>query len=258
MKLFGLLITLQLALFAQPRLMTWTVDGVKREAIVYAPRSKSARAKVPLVLAFHGHGDTADNYQGVAIHEDWPQAVVVYPQGLDSPRDGAPGWQLEKSKEGDRDLKFVDRMFASLHQQFSVDDSRIYATGFSNGANFTYLLWAERPDVFAAYAPVAARILPSVHLLVPRPVLHVGGSADRQIAFSDQKEAIAAAMRTNGALAKGSECGPYCTLYQSNGHAPVMTVIHPGGHIYPRGTSRQIVEFFKEQSLPAPPHSNTP
>ena len=40
-----------------------------------------------------------------------------------------------------------------------MDETRIYATGFSNGAGFTYLLWAARPTVFAAFAPVAGRLL---------------------------------------------------------------------------------------------------
>ena len=115
----------------QPKVMTWNVDGVKREAIVYSPMSKAARGRIPVVLAFHGHGDTADNYQGVGLHENWPQAVVVYPQGLDSARDGAPGWQVEKGKDADRDLKLVDQMLAALRQQYSVDDTRIYATGRS-------------------------------------------------------------------------------------------------------------------------------
>ncbi len=243
----------QVAVLAQPKVMIWTVDGVKREAIVYAPLSKSSRARVPVVLAFHGHGDTAGNYQGVAIHENWQQAVVVYPQGLNSTSDGAPGWQVEKGKDGDRDLKLVDQMLASLREQFSVDDSRIYATGFSNGANFTYLLWAERPHVFAAYAPVAARILPSVHLAGPKPVLHIGGTADRQIPFAAQKDAMEAAKRANGAAGAGAPCGPYCTLYESSSGAPVMTVIHPGGHVYPQETSRMIAEFFKKQSLAAAP-----
>ncbi|MSV36003.1 MAG: esterase [Bryobacterales bacterium] len=251
-RLLLLILTTQIPALSQPKVMTWIVEGVKREAIVYAPLSKSSRAPVPVVLAFHGHGDTADNYQGVGIHENWAQAVVVYPKGLDSARDGAPGWQVEKGKDGDRDLKLVDQMLAALRKQFSVDDSRIYATGFSNGANFTYLLWAERPRVFAAYAPVAARILPSVHLTEPKPVLHVGGTADRQILFADQREAIEAAKRANGAAGKGSACGPHCTLYESSTGAPVMTVIHPGGHTYPQDTSRSIVEFFKKHSLAAP------
>src|SRR2546430_479615 len=116
--LFG--IFTQVPASAQSKVMTWKVDGIEREAIVYAPTAKTANGKVPVVLAFHGHGETADNYQGVALHEHWAQAVVVYPQGLKSPRDGAPGWQVEKGKEEDRDLKFVDQMLSSLHQQYAV------------------------------------------------------------------------------------------------------------------------------------------
>jgi len=248
-KLALLVGLLQVAALAQSKIMTWKIDGIERQAIVYGPTAKTSSGKAPLVLAFHGHGDTADNYQGVALHERWAQAVVVYPQGLNSARDGAPGWQVEKGKDADRDLKFVDQMLASLRSQYSVDDARIYATGFSNGANFTYLLWAERPRVFAALAPVAARIMPSVHLTTPKPVLHMGGTADRQIAFADQKEAIEAARRANGALDKGEACGRYCTLYESKGGAPVMTVIHPGGHVYPLETSQAIVAFFKKHTL---------
>ncbi len=244
-KLALLVGLVQVAALAQSKIMTWKIDGVEREAIVYAPSAKTTSGKVPLVLAFHGRGDTADNYQGVAIHEHWAQAVVVYAQGLNSARDGAPGWQVEQGKDADRDLKFVDQMLVSLRRQYSVDDSRIYATGFSNGANFTYLLWAERPQVFAAFAPVAARILPSVHLTAPKPVLHVGGTADRQILFADQKEAIEAARRADGALGKGEACGRYCTLYESKTGAPVMTVIHGAGHVYPLEASRMIVAFFK-------------
>ena len=87
-----------------------------------------------------------------------------------------------------------------------------------------------------------------------KPVLHIGGTADHQIEFSDQKEAIAAAMRANGTPAKGTECGPYCNLYESEPRASVMTVLHPGGHTYPRGTSRVIVIFFRKHNLTAPPH----
>jgi polyhydroxybutyrate depolymerase len=239
----------QAAALGESKVMTWNIDGVERQAIVYSPTAKTPSGKAPLVLAFHGHGDTADNYQGVALHEHWAQAIVMYAQGLPNPRDGEPGWQVERGKEGDRDLRFVDLMLARLHQQFSVDDARIYSTGFSNGANFTYLLWAERPNVFAAFAPVAARMLPSVHLTVPKPLLHVGGTEDRQIAFADQKEAIEAARRENGATGTGESCGLHCTRYESKTGAPVITLIHNGGHVYPLEASKMIVDFFRKYSL---------
>jgi polyhydroxybutyrate depolymerase len=237
--------------FAESKMMTWKVDGVERQAIVYLPTAKTASGKVPVVLSFHGHGDNARNFQGVALQESWSQAIVVYPEGLPSPRDGAAGWQVEKGQDGDRDLKLVDRMLSSLREQYRIDDARIYSTGFSNGAIFTYLLWAERPQVFAAFAPVAARVRPSVHFSTPRPVFHTGGTADRQIAFVDQKQAIEAARQANGATGKGESCGPQCTLYlpdKGKIGAPVMTSIHSGGHEYPAETSQRIVDFFRKYS----------
>ena len=237
---------------AESKVMTWKVEGVERQATVYLPTAKTASGNTPLVFAFHGHGDDARNFQGVGIHEHWAQAIVVYVEGLPSPRDGAAGWQVEKGQDGDRDLKLVDQMLAGLREQYRVDDTRIYSTGFSNGANFTYLLWAERPKVFAAFAPVAARIRPSVHFTVPRPVFHTGGTADRQILFADQKEAIEAARQANGATGKGESCGQLCTLYPSTKGAPVMTLIHNGGHVYPLEVSQMIVDFFRKYTLAAP------
>ncbi len=231
---------------AERKVMTWSVDGKTRQAIVYSP-SKTG-GKVPLVFSFHGHGDTALNFEGVGLQDAWPEAVVVYPQGLASARDSAPGWQNEPGLDGDRDLKLVDQAIAELHKAFPIDDSRIYATGFSNGARFSYLLWAVRPKVFAAFGPVAGMLAPSLTLNEPKPVVHVGGQQDRTNAFALQVQSIELAKRVNGVEGKGESCGHDCVLYSGKG-APVMTMIHPGGHIYPEGTSELIVKFFKQQRL---------
>ena len=225
--------------------MTWKVGGVTREAIVYAPTAPSPTGKVPLILSFHGHGDDMDNFQYTGMHTAWPQAVVVYFQGLPA-RDSLRGWQREKGADNDRDLALVDTALASLRKKFNVDEARIYATGFSNGANFTYLLWVERPEVFAAYAPVAARLLPSMPLKQPRPVFHVAGRMDRQILFTDQQAAIEAAIRADGVAGKGASCGNECILYGGDTSAPVMTWIHAGGHEYPNSTSERIARFFRD------------
>src|SRR3981081_2099286 len=149
------------------KIMTWTVGSDSRQATVFAP-SAAAGSRVPVVLSFHGHGDNMQNFQHTDLHRAWPEAVVVYFQGLPS-RDGLFGWQTERGQDDDRDLKLVDAALTSLRQTYKVDETRIYSTGFSNGGNFTYLLWAERPAVFAAFAPVAARLRPSGKLTVPQP-----------------------------------------------------------------------------------------
>ena len=176
---------LTLACAASADVVRWRVDGETRQAIVYAPTAPEENARLPLVFSFHGLGDNMENFQHTNVHVAWPEAIVVYFQGLET-RGGPAGWQVERGDDVDRDLKLVDVALASLHKSYNVDDDRIYATGFSNGGMFTYLLWAERPGVFAAYAPVAGRLRPSVRPKQPRPLFHVAGERDRQVSFSDQ------------------------------------------------------------------------
>ena len=244
--LAGLLLILGGACGASAEVMRWQVDGETREAIVYAPAAPPGGEGVPLVLSFHGFGDNMQNFQHTDMHVAWPDAIVAYFQGLETRR-GLPGWQVERGG-GDRDLKLVDVALASLRETYDVDADRIYATGFSNGGMFAYLLWAERPGVFAAYAPVAARLRPSVRPEQPRPLLHVAGERDQLVRFSDQDAAIAVAIEVNGVGTTTTPCGEGCTVYGPGTPAPVMTWIHPGAHVYPRGTSERIVSFFRDHS----------
>ena len=235
---------------ASAQVTRWQVDGETRQAIVYAPAASQGddgNEKVPLVLSFHGRGDNMQNFQHTNVHTAWPDAVVVYFQGLET-GGGLAGWQPGRGADNDRDLKLVDAALASLREAYNIDDDRIYATGFSNGGMFTYLLWAERPGVFAAYAPVAGRLRPSVRPEQPRPLFHVAGERDRQVAFSDQEAAIEIAIEVNGVGSTTTRCGDGCTIYGAGTAAPVMTWIHAGGHVYPRETSERIVAFFDDHA----------
>lgn len=229
---------------AAAQLVTFSAGGEMRQAFVYAPSTPPAGAALPVVLAFHGRGDNIRDFQYVNLHVAWRDAVVVYFQALE--RDGLSGWQGERGQDGDRDLKLVDAALAALRKKYAIDDDRIYATGFSNGAGFTYLLWAERPNVFAAYAVVAGRLRPSVRPKTPTPLLAVAGERDPQIVFADQKAAIVTAIAVNEVRGTTTACGQGCTTYGGETPAPVVTWIHPGGHSYPRGTSERIVAFFQD------------
>jgi polyhydroxybutyrate depolymerase len=258
MKLFFLLALLaaqsRVALAREPVPMNLTVDGVAREALVFPPTNLATKA--PVVFAFHGHGGNAQLCaQGMDFQDEWPEALVVYMQGLPTPslRQAAepglrPGWQHHPGELGDRDLKFFDALLATLRQKYPVDDRRIYATGFSNGGHFSYLLWSKRPQVFAAFAPGAGIILSTFQLSEPKPVLHYAGRADRLVPFERQEQTIAEARRLNGCSDQGEACGLGCTLYRSSKGAPVETFIHPGGHLFPPAVGPLIVKFFKEHS----------
>jgi len=178
--------------------------------------------------------------------------MVVYPQGLNTPgrltdpEGRRPGWQREAGDQGDRDLKFVDAMLATLRAEERIDDRRIFSTGHSNGGSFTYLLWAERGATFAALAPSAAVIVRGAGKLVPRPVLHLGSPQDTLVKWSWQSRMIDHLLVVN-------DCGPRrpdtpgLERYepQSKDGAPVLVFIYEGGHGYPSRGAALIAEFFR-------------
>lgn len=229
---------------------TWLVDGVEREALVSVP-AQAAKAAAPLVFVFHGHGGAmAQAARSFQLHTLWPEALVVYPQGLPTPgkltdpEGKRAGWQAQAGAQGDRDRKFFDVMLADLQKTQRVDEKRIYATGHSNGGAFTYQLWAERGTVFAAVAPSAALYVPGAGKLTPKPVLHVGSPDDELVKFSWQERMIERVFAVNGAGARDPSVRGY-RLYPGKDGMDVALLIHPGGHRFSPEAPARIVEFFK-------------
>jgi polyhydroxybutyrate depolymerase len=238
---------------AEPARREWTIEGVAREGLVYAPAQATTQPS-PVVFIFHGHGGTMRNAaRQFDLPSLWPEAIVVCLQGLNTPGrltdpgGKKPGWQHAAGDHGDRDLKFFDAVLAGLRRDYRVDDRRIYSTGHSNGGGFTYLLWATRGDVFAAMAPSAAVARVVQGTLKPKPVMHLAGEKDELVKFAWQKQTIAA-LKTLNQCGPGRAWAAQCTLHESALGAPVVTMIHPGTHAFPRTAPALIVKFFKEQT----------
>jgi len=238
--------------------LEFKVDGVARETLVYAPPTAKT-TNTPLVFVFHGHGgNSRQASRSFGIHRHWPEAIVIYPQGLNTPgrltdpEGKKPGWQPRIGDQQDRDLKFFDAMFARLKQNYKVDEKRIYCTGHSNGGAFTYLLWAARGEVFAAVAPSGAAAVPQLQIrLKPKPCLHIAGEKDPLVKFEWQKLTMNAVRKLNGCEAEGKEWAKNCTLYPSKSGTPFVAFIHPGGHGFPAEAPPLIVKFFKEHPAAA-------
>ncbi len=239
-----------------PETLTWTIDGLERQALVYLPRDRK-NEPAPVVFGFHGHGGSMRNAdRSFGLQNHWPEAIVVYMQGvptpgaLTDPEGKRNGWQSGTGDQGDRDLKFFDAVLKTLREKFPVDDSRIYSTGHSNGGGFTYLLWMTRADQFAAFAPCAAvnraffKQKPA-----PKPIMHIAGTNDALVKYSWQDLMMKSVRAHNGCDDEGREWAPGCTLYPSAKDAPVVTMIHDGTHKYPPEAPALIVRFFKEHSL---------
>ena len=123
-------------------------DGKERDYILHVPSTYNAEHSMPLVLALHGMGQSgkiqmnASRMNEVSEREGF---LVAYPSALQG------SWSKDTP---DINLGFVDALLDTIQTDYAVDDSRVYATGFSQGAVRSYMLAVERPHVFAAIAPV--------------------------------------------------------------------------------------------------------
>ena len=241
-----------------PILRQWQVEGVGRQALVCIPTA-ATKTKTPVIFAFHGHGGNMRNAANkFGYHRLWPEAIVVYMQGLPTPGQLTDptgklnGWQKTVGDQNDRDLKFFDVVLASLKKEYQVDPKRIFATGHSNGGGFTFLLWAERGDTFAAVAPASAVAGKSLPRLKPKPAIEVAGENDPLVRYAWQQQMMEAVRKRNGCDAAGkpwAKSGSLTgTLYPSKGGTPFVSLLYPGGHAFPDEAPALIVKFFKEQT----------
>ncbi len=230
-------------------MQAWDVDGITREALVWVP--EKTEALPPVVFVFHGHGgNVRDISQKFRIHELWPEATVVYMQGLPTPiRRTDPegrrsGWNSNPNDPESRDLKFFDAVYESLGGK--VDPDRIFSTGHSNGGGFTYCLWAARPELFAAFAPSSAVARNFTDRLVSKPAMHIAGKTDPRVKYAWQ-EPMMNFIKTLNDCSEGEawhSAGELIgIIYPSE--TPFVTLIHPGGHEFSKDAPELIVRFFQ-------------
>lgn len=146
---------------------TITVDGEKREFIVYVPKGYRANVALPLVFMFHGSNQSGRymfENSGWRKKADKETILAVFPTALKYPLVDEAGlhtkWsaagletQVKPGREIKDDLHFVDAMLAVVNGTWTVDSKRTFASGFSNGGGFVLSrLMVQRNTVFGAFA----------------------------------------------------------------------------------------------------------
>ena len=231
----------------------WEVNGVKRNAIVYIPE-KDLLKNAPLIFVWHGHGGSAEKFiKRFPIYKFWREAVVVFPQGVNSksPWDikaERTGWQYQRGDYEDRDVKFFDVMYTYFLDSFSIDDERIYCVGSSNGGAFTYMLLQLRPKIFAAAAPaITANVgLKSIYQMnLPSiPIFHTSGK--KEFSFSKQKKLVDYIINEKEAKYLGYWNNNILTKHYKSDKGDLIWFTHNDGHRWRTKDTQMIFDFFKE------------
>lgn len=236
----------------------WDVDGTKRTGIVCTPDATDHRpaAGWPAVFVFHGHGGSAENIRRQFQTDTvWPDAVVVYLQGLPTvgqltdPQGEKAGWDSGDPPDMNKDISFYDVVLKDLIDHQHIDTKRVFSTGHSNGGGFTFTLWVYRGDTLAAIAASSSLASPKTWpLLKPKPALMSSGRNDPLVKFEWQSKMIDRLKTLNHVAAEGKPWGRDGTWYASDAGTPLATIITDGGHAPPKDIGQRVVEFFKTVS----------
>ena len=135
--------------YASPRFLRRTVTAGEREYdyFVHLPqgKAKEARKKLPLVFTVHGRGKPAWLFTAKngwdTLADETGEFILVSPD--------SPGniWFLP------RDRMVFPQIVHDMAEEFGIDESRVYLTGFSNGGMMVREIAVLYPETFAAVSP---------------------------------------------------------------------------------------------------------
>jgi polyhydroxybutyrate depolymerase len=176
------------------------INGFRRTYLVHIPSGYKPEIPLPLVVVIHGAFDTAEgmekfsNFSRLADTENF---IAMYPNGF-----GIMGflqhWNAGHccGKAADDkldDVGFVAAAIEDVCVRLKIDRDRIYMVGFSNGGMLVYRFAAERGELLAAVAPLAASIggrpaadAPEWHIpepVQPLSVIAFHGLADDDVPY---------------------------------------------------------------------------
>ena len=136
-------------------------DGQDREYIIYVPEIYDGTLDVPVLFSFHGGGGYASDFiqtNDMRPLADTANFIAVYPQGAIDPEGGTTSW-IHKAPTDHDDIFFVEAIIEAISLEYSIDQSRIYACGYSEGAILSYELGCRLNSKIAAFAAVSGSML---------------------------------------------------------------------------------------------------
>ena len=144
---------------------------------LFVPPGYDGRQRLPLVLDLHGSGGNAAGQarnSGLETLSATERFIVATLEG-----EGGR-WNVPVQPNRPDDVMYVSDVIAQVASKACVDDTRVYATGFSGGGRMTSLLACQLGSRIAAVAPVSGLRFPGPCTGRAIPVLTFHGLADSQ------------------------------------------------------------------------------
>src|SRR5262245_26102452 len=173
-------------------------DGKAVPYQVYVPKGYNGKTPLPLVTLLHDAlGDERSYFTTIPGADSITSEAERRGYLLVAPRAGGIFPTYRDKSDDD-----VSEVLKAISRDYSIDQSRIYLTGFGAGAFGTWMIASSRPETFAAIAPVsggppvAANALPAfLTALSAVPILVVHGGRDGITSPKLSRDVVAAARK---------------------------------------------------------------
>lgn len=167
------------------------VAGMTRSYELHVPPNLPANKVVPLLIVFHGSGDTGAGMERFSKFDDVADReglIVAYPDAIAANwNDGREATGIVSQFNNVDDVAFTGALIKEISTAHAVDAKRVYATGFSNGGIFVHYLAAKLPIQLAAIASVSGGMAEPLATVfkptAPLSVFIIHGSKDTLVPF---------------------------------------------------------------------------
>jgi polyhydroxybutyrate depolymerase len=160
-------------------------SGVTRKYLLYVPKSYERSRRAPLVISLHGAAGWPALQADISRWNDLADKhgfLVVYPAGTTLLGERGPRVWPMGPQSVDIDATFISDLIGKIEKDYSVDSSRVYADGLSNGGAMAYAVGCKLSNRVAAIGAVAAALPASSNICAdakPEPVVAFHGTADK-------------------------------------------------------------------------------
>lgn len=144
-------------------LKTMQVEGRTREWVEVLPSDYDSNQSYPVVLALHGsNNDGPQMYELTRLAEvaEARKFIVLFPTGSRT-ESAYDLWDYKfetDDSNGRQDIEYLLALLDYYKDNYAVEASRIYVTGFSNGGSMTNALAMRHAELFAAAMPYSGAV----------------------------------------------------------------------------------------------------
>lgn len=186
--IFFLLLTAESARTQNTILGSFMHGGLQRTYRVYVPTVYNPAVSTPLIINLHGYGsnniqqELYSNFKPIA---DTAGFILVHPNGTPD-ASNTLHWNTFGTSSVD-DVGFLSALIDTLSTQLNINQSRVYATGMSNGGFMSFQLACQLGNKIAAIASVTGTMtvtnLGTCQPARPLPVMQIHGTADATVPY---------------------------------------------------------------------------